>query len=202
MNYLNVAQAAETIGLPKGENNEVFRQTFQEATQIEIPITKDGSLSATSAGKRFSFLRGVDIPARIDEGLIDLGVAGTDAFLEFEKWNNLSTEEIGEAVCRFSVLANKEMGAKLGRLFSGRPTSSMVLLPTSRRRMLNMLAAIKDLPVAAMDLSITGSVEEYANLTGSGAVADIVGTGRTARAQGLDEIEELKKIYTCLGWKR
>lgn len=201
MSYLEFVSSAERIGLPKGEANENYRKTFEQETQLELPITKGRKLSAKSQGRTFFFLRSMDMPARVDEGLIDIGICGTDAFLEYPKRANICSQEIGEIICRFSILAFPRVRQRIDNLLNQRAGYGFMQLPTSRPNMLNLIAAGRDLPFAALDKVITGSVEEYPELTGIGAAADIVSTGETYRDNGLIEVRNIKDIRTTIAWK-
>lgn len=73
----------------------------------------------------------------------------------------------------------------------GRMAGSIMEFPTSNPRMLGTIASARGLSVGPLNLEISGKVEAYASLTGLGRVADIVETGETARANGLQEVYEM-----------
>lgn len=202
MEYLNIVNGAERIGVPNGENNEAYRRTFEAVTGIEIPFTKGRRLDAKSQGRQFFLFKGMDIPARVDDGLIDIGITGTDTILETALWGKIRSQNIGDMICRFSILANPATKDEINRLLTNRPRFSLFELPTSRPRMLNGVASFYDLPFVAMDIEINGCVEAYAEATGVGAVADLVQTGETARANDLEEVYALKEIGTAIVWRR
>lgn len=196
MNYIEIMRGAETIGLPKGENSRAYRRAFQDKSGLEIPITNSGQLSAMSQGRKFFWLRPLDIPARVDEKWLDIGIVGSDAYMEYLYKGRLCARDIGDAACRFSVLArpDKVQAVETAIASDRRYSSSMQPIPTSYPRMLNAIASWRDLPFTALGLDIQGSVEAYAELTGIGVVADIVDTGETAQANNLREVFKLCDI--------
>jgi ATP phosphoribosyltransferase len=182
-------RSAERIALPKGENNETYRRYFSEYTGIEIPMPPSGKLSARAGGQEFFWLRGIDIPGITDKGLVDVGLTGTDAFLDYEGYDNLRNETIGTEVCRLSVLTPPDKFESFRKSMSveRRYIVPMICLPTTRPRALERASCRMYYPFRACKFDISGSVEAYPELIGTNAVADLVKTGKTARANGLEE---------------
>lgn len=197
-NILNTIYSAERIALPKGENGEIFRQNFRSFTNIDIPEPLPRKYSAKAGGKQFFWLRAMDIAMATDRGLVDVGVTGTDGRLEYERDESLKTQTLGSEICRLSILTlpNKVDKFKEFMGVERRFLVPLVWLPTSRPRTLEKISQGRDFPFRACCLPIGGSVEAYAELTGAAAVADLVDSGRTARANGLVEAFKVGGIYT------
>lgn len=193
----NEVLQAERIAIPKGEANEVFRLAFTEWANIEIPEPdQGGGLSASSGGRTFWFLRAMDIPSVAAAGLVDIGVCGTDALYDNEKFEQLRYTTLGEEVCRFSVLTKPEEVGSFRQFMSvdRRYDVPLLRLPTSRPRALERVSRYGDFPFRACLVPIGGSVEAYASLLGARAVADIVDSGDTAKANNLSEAYQLLGI--------
>jgi ATP phosphoribosyltransferase len=188
--------SAERIAVPKGENNEAYRKAFQIVTDLEIPTPKPGKLSARSAGRQFFWLRGIDIPEKVDLGLVDVGLMGTDALLDYENYDNLRSRSLGPTACRFSVLTAPDKVESFRQFMSveRRYLVPMVWMPTSRPRALERISEAQDYPFRACGLKISGSVEAYAELTGAGAIAELTATGTQAAANDLAEAMKLFDI--------
>lgn len=189
-------RSAERIAVPKGENNKAYRSAFQIATDIEIPTPKPGRLSARSAGRDFFWLRGIDIPEKVDRGLVDTGLMGTDALLDYEGYENLRSRSLGPTACRFAVLTPPDKVESFRQFMSveRRYLVLMLWLPTSRPRALERVSEAQDYPFRACELKISGSVEAYAALLGVNAIADLVATGTQAAANDLAEAMKLFDI--------
>ncbi|HWB39495.1 MAG TPA: hypothetical protein VG604_04655 [Candidatus Saccharimonadales bacterium] len=194
---VNEVFASERIALPKGENNEAFRQAFAAYVDFDIPTLSDPRrLSIKSEGREFYWLRGIDIPEKVERGLVDAAVMGTDALLNYKNYEALRSRTIGDPVCKFSVLTAPEDVEKFDELFRKRERRyalPMVWLPTSRPEALERISRWRDLPFRAYDLAISGSVEAYARMVpgNRAAVADLVKEGNTAQANGLAEAMKL-----------
>lgn len=197
-------QSAETIGLPAGERGEAFQRIFTKVTGIEVPQPPPGKLWARAGGQDFVFLRNMDMPDRVQEGLIDVGVFGTDAEYENGDPAKLVIEELSdEELCRFSVLTSPDEVESFRRFMSveRRYAVPTTWLPTSLPRALERAARMYDYPFRACSLKIGGKVEAYARLMGAKALADRVQTLNSARQNGLDEAFKIFPVRVKVGKK-
>jgi ATP phosphoribosyltransferase len=183
-------RAATTIAVAKGNDNVQFRETFAQWADFELPpMPPDDRYDVYSEGKRIYYLRGLDIPDRVAEGDVEVGLTGLDAVMESIYYDQLRTQALGATVCRFSVLTKPEDVDSFRRFMSveRRFLVPMLWLPTSRPVGLERISAARDYPFRACGKKISGAVEAYTAMTGARAVADIVQSGRRSKANGLDE---------------
>lgn len=194
LNYVT----AQTVLIPKGEDNEPCIAAFQAETGIEVPAFPDERLKVQSEGRTFYLLKGEDIPPLLARGFGDVGLAGTDACSEYMlgNWGMLQTRKIGNAMCRFSLLAEKRNAERMRSLIqpSGRMVSAFQVA-SRRPRMLTAVAAQQDLPLVPALPSIRGSEEVIFSLMGLELGAAIVVSGDTALQNDVCEIRTLCDVY-------
>ncbi len=196
MSYKEIANSAERILIPKGEDSERCVTAFEVYADIEVPTFKGEKLEAKSLGRTFFKVKGVDVPLLIARGLADVGTAGTDVCMEYAEQDAIRYTRIGDAMCRFMLLAQEcRIEDIKARLENKDKTKPILTVPTSRPNLLNKLSAWQGLPATALELPLNGSIETMARLTGMGTVADLVETGETARQNGLVEVRRLSYIY-------
>lgn len=183
--------------LPKGDDAAQCREAYQNLTGEEVPNFSDRRLRIFSNNATYWLMKGCDIPGLVADGYADRGIAGTDAMLRYElgSGRQLIRQRIGPEMCRFSLLADS-LSASAARDVLEMPSVTKTLrVVTGEPEILSYIGATKDLPVVDAGISINGSVEAALLLTGADLAADIVQTGRTARAMGLEEIRTLMTIY-------
>lgn len=199
------------ILLPKGEAMEPCTLVCERELGIELPRCDGKKLSSTTEDYDVYWLKPKDICELVGKGLGDLGLVGTDIVLEYVDSSLAKTIDTKipkgtKSMCRFSVLGLVGLGEQRIRSVLNsdqRGGSNTLELPTAYPRMLAGISAARDLPASPyMDVSISGSVEVYANLVGAPGVADLVDTGGTAAKNGLVEIQKLLDIYPELVTRR
>ncbi len=209
-----IAANATTILVPKGEDNQAYREAFSVATDIEIPTFDDRRLRIDAGKRAFYLVKAVDIPSLIsmyrtrDGRAIRprerIGVAGTDVVIE-RSAPAVRSMAIGEEVCRFALLAAAwETRDILAEEQKWNPEWPVI---TSYPRLLTSIAAERKLPLRAADITRwsniypSGSSEIMPELTGVGFVADIVASGATAAKNGKRELSSLMSITPELLWR-
>lgn len=123
----------------------------------------------------FFYLRPRDIATYVGSGALDVGITGRDLLLD----STTQAEEIeplgfGHSTFRFAGPASLREVSELGGL----------RVATSYPGLVGKFLA--DLGVSASIVSLDGAVESAVRLGVADAVADVVSTGATLRAQGLE----------------
>jgi len=106
--------------------------------------------------------------------------------------------KIGEPMCRFSVLAEKDRVGRAKSVINADPryARTALTIPTSRPRLLAEICSWRDLGFVPLEEpQVSGSIESMASLTGIGIVADLVRTGKTAYDNRLQEVYSLCDVY-------
>ena len=167
---------------------------------LRIAVPNKGSLSETAAemlleagytGRRdpraltvadprndveFFYLRPRDIATYVGSGALDVGITGRDLLLDSgSSAVEIATLDFGESTFRFAAAAGRF--SDLGQLAGVRVATSYPGL---------VGAFLADHGVTATLVPLDGAVESAVRLGVADAVADVVSTGSTLRAQGLE----------------
>jgi ATP phosphoribosyltransferase len=206
--WQDMAQAAELIFVPKGKDNKACRIALNELLGIEIPEqTSREEIKIRSQGIDFRYLKANSIPGFIGipdpQNRMRLGVTGSDNCIEQNA--PVRFQELGERMCRFSLLAPIDQVAVMAdQLTISRRLSPTLEAVTSFPRLLSMAAMAKDIPVKPVVLpewlTVSGSIETTLDLLGVPLAADIVNRGETAAKNNLTEIMSLYDVYPAIVW--
>jgi ATP phosphoribosyltransferase len=138
------------------------------------------------------FLPAADIAQYVGEGNVDLGITGKDIIGESEvKIKELMTLGFGQ--CRLALLAPKSDPKKKPIDLSG--SRIVTSFPNLTKKYFDKLDT-KDRKTSIKYVS--GSVEAACGLGLADAIVDLVETGTTAAAAGLEEIETIMQSETVL----
>lgn len=180
-----------TIALSKGRILEDTLPLFARAG-VEPAEDPDASrrliLESADARVRFLVVRAADVPTYVQYGGADLGVAGKDVLLEHGGSGLYEPLDLGIAACRLMVAgpagATIEDGPR-------RPRIATKYVDTTHRYF-----AVKGRQVEIIKLY--GSME-LAPLVGlADWIVDLVDTGRTLQANGLEPLETMTEITSRL----
>jgi ATP phosphoribosyltransferase len=167
---------------------------------LKIAVPNKGSLSETAAemlfeagytGRRdpraltvsdprndveFFYLRPRDIATYVGSGALDVGITGRDLLLDSgSEAVEIASLDFGESTFRFAAAAGR---------FSAVSELEGVRVATSYPGLVGRFLAANG--VTATLVSLDGAVESAVKLGVADAVADVVSTGSTLRAQGLE----------------
>ncbi len=167
---------------------------------LRIAVPNKGSLSETAAemlheagyaGRRdlralsvrderndveFFYLRPRDIATYVGSGALDVGITGRDLLLDSgSSATEIASLDFGQSTFRFAAPAGK---------FTALSDLGGVRVATSYAGLVG--AFLKKAGVHAELVSLDGAVESAVRLGVADAVADVVSTGSTLRAQGLE----------------
>jgi len=128
----------------------------------------------------FLFIRPKDIPAYVTSGVLDLGITGRDLAFENEKpFSELMVLEFGKARFCFAVPEDKDLD--LEDLHGLRIATSYPKLVRNY---------LEPRGIKAEVITLNGAVEISIRLGVADAIADVVQSGRTLKANGLKIIGE------------
>ena len=163
-----------TLALPKGRVMDESLNILQRAG-LALTLNGKGRTLKFDAGDAVIIeMRNSDVPTYVDLGVADAGIVGKDVLVESGR-NVYEPVDLGFQACRLSFIRPKGSSGPVRRVASKYPSVA--------------LSYLRGLGNSAEVIKLSGSVE-LACLTGlADAVVDIVQTGSTLRANGLEEVD-------------
>jgi ATP phosphoribosyltransferase len=131
-------------------------------------------------GLRFLFVKDADVPTYVEYGVADCGIAGRDVLLEAGS-DVYEPLDLGFGRCRLVVA--RPRGARVD------PRSSALRVATKYPRVASAYFLERGVSVEVVRLA--GSVELAPGLGLSDCIVDVVETGGTLEANGLEAVEEV-----------
>jgi len=178
-----------TIALTKGR---ILRETLPLLARAGIEPLDDLATSrklvfATSrAGVRLVVIRGSDVPTYVRHGAADMGVVGKDILLEHGAEGLYEPLDLGIARCRLMTAGPVGWRNKGDRL---RVATKFVNI--TRRHFARQ-------GVHADVIKLYGAMELAPLMNLADLIVDIVDTGNTLRANGMEPLEEIAAISSRL----
>ncbi|MFW2176836.1 MULTISPECIES: ATP phosphoribosyltransferase [unclassified Moraxella] len=178
-----------TLALSKGR---ILKETMPMLAKAGIELLEDVDKSrklifpTTHPDVRVLILRASDVPTYVEHGAADFGIAGKDVLMEHGSSNLYELLDLQIANCRLMT------AGKVG-----------LTLPNRRLRIatkyVNVTRAFFASRGEQVDvIKLYGSME-LAPLVGLGdLIVDVVDTGNTLRANGLEPLEEIAQISSRL----
>lgn len=183
-----------TLALSKGR---IFNETLPllRALGIEPLEHPDDSrklvLPTSMPGLRLLVVRASDVPTYVQCGAADLGVAGSDVLVEHGGEGLYQPVDLGIGRCRMCLAApvGFDLQAQIRR--GGRLTVATKYVETTRRYFASR-------GMHADLIKLYGSIE-LAPLVGlADVIVDLVSTGATLRANGLQAFETISEVSSRL----
>lgn len=178
-----------TIAITKGR---ILEQTLPLLAKLDIKPLDDISSSrklvfeTTRSDIQFVVLRGSDVPTYVQFGAADLAIAGKDVILEHGGEGYYEPLDLKIARCRLMTAALKNRKAVAGRLVVA--TKYVNLAKNFYAEKGRQVEIIK--LYGAMELApIMGLADE---------IVDVVDTGNTLKANGLEPLETIAAISSRL----
>ena len=172
-----------TIALSKGRLLEPSISHLRRAG-IRVPdeILDSRRLTATDPEGRHRFLlvKPVDLPTYLEYGVAAVGICGRDVLMEAEP-DVHQPMDLGFGRCRLVVAGRKDDAVKHANLLS------TTRVATKYPRLAERFFRSRGLPVEVIYLS--GSVELAPGMGLADTIVDLVETGRTLQANGLEILE-------------
>lgn len=165
------------IAVPnKGSLSDTAVQMLAEAGYATRRDTRELTVSDPRNGAEFFYLRPRDIATYVGSGALDVGITGRDLLLDSgSDAAELAPLDFGDSTFRFAGPAGRF--TDLSQLQDKRVATSYVGL---------VGAFLARHGVTAHLIKLDGAVESAVRLGVADAVADVVSTGSTLRAQGLE----------------
>lgn len=162
------------FALPKGRVLPVALERLRRAG-LEVALSDDErALRHDTGSTTVMVMRNADVPTYVDLGVADAGVVGRDVLLEARS-RLYAPVDLGFGVCRISLIRPQGERGPIRRVASKYPNVTS-----------EYLAALGS---SAAVVRLAGNVE-LACLSGlADAVVDVVETGATLRANGLEEVD-------------
>ncbi|NBV74729.1 MAG: ATP phosphoribosyltransferase [Methylococcaceae bacterium] len=178
-----------TIAVSKGRIYEEALPLLAEAgiTPIDDPKkSRKLILDTTRDDVKLVIIRATDVPTFVEYGAADLGIAGKDVLLEHGAESLYEPLDLGIAGCRLMTAARVDAPA-----INGRIRVATKYVKTAQRY-------FADLGVQAEIIKLYGSME-LAPLVGlADCIVDLVDTGNTLKANGLEPRELITHITSRL----
>ncbi|MBI5238317.1 MAG: ATP phosphoribosyltransferase [Deltaproteobacteria bacterium] len=182
-----------TIALPKGRIlKEAVGLFARTGIRIGAMLDDDRRLifEGLAHGLRFMVVRSQDVPAYVEYGAADAGIAGKDVLMEQEK-DIYEPLDLNIGACRMVVAEPAWLGKK------DNPSSwTHVRVATKYPNI--TLRHFLDKGIQVDIIKLYGSIELAPLLGLSERIVDLVQTGETLKKNGLVEVEEIMKISSRL----
>jgi ATP phosphoribosyltransferase len=141
------------------------------------------------------YVRGDDIPQLLKDNVCQLAIVGQNTVREFDFGNGRTSSlvqlrELDFAHCRFSVAVPEHFDYCSPASLHGMKIATSY--PATLRHFLQQQG------VSAAPVKLSGSVEIAPQLGTADAIADIVSTGSTLKANALKEVEVIDRIQAAL----
>ena len=178
-----------TLALSKGR---ILKETLPLLANANIALLEDPDHSrklifpTTHPQVRILILRASDVPTYVENGAADIGVAGKDVLMEHGAHNVYELLDLKIANCRLMTA---------GKVGAVKPTGRLKIATKYTNLTREYFASLGD----QVDvIKLYGSME-LAPLVGLGdLIVDVVDTGNTLRANGLEPLDEICKISSRL----
>ena len=161
----------EKVGIKPTESPETSRKLVFQTSMPEISLL---------------VLRGADVATYVEHGIADIGMLGKDTLLEFPGQNYYEMLDLGLAKCQLMVAGLVDEPPLPRRL-----TVATKFVDTAKRYYAN-------LGVQADIIKLSGAMELAPVMGLSDRIVDIVETGSTLKANGLEPKELIEEISARL----
>jgi len=184
------------IAIPRGRIIEECKEMLLSSTFAPDPLMFDSSLrqlTFSSKDKDINFIkvRAFDACTFVAFGAAQIGIAGEDVIKEFDYSEVYAPLDLNIGHCRISVAALTSLLEK-----EDPETWSNIRIATKYPNISKEFFSNKGIQVDAIKLN--GSMELAPSLNMCRRIVDLVSTGKTLKANGLTEVEEIMKIQSKL----
>lgn len=177
-----------TIALPKGRLGDQTIEVFKRIGLGDGIDDTSRKLIFEDQNQEFSYMlvKPSDVITYVERGVADLGIIGKDSLME-DQADVYELIDLGFGKCRFAVAGKKSMDIQ---------KDEVLKIATKYPNVTKAYFEKKNQPIDIIKLN--GSVE-LAPLVGlSDVIVDIVETGSTLKANGLEILEEMHNISARL----
>ncbi len=177
------------VALPKGRLGEKVLNIFEQAGYTCPEIHDPGRkliFENLEAGIRYFWVKPSDVSIYVERGAADIGVVGKDILLEYSP-DVYELLDLGLGKCRMSVASKKDFRDN---------TERTLRVATTFPNITKNYYAKKSREIDIIKLN--GSIELAPILQLSDVIVDIVETGNTLYANGLEPFEDIVQISARL----
>ncbi len=179
-----------TIAINKGR---IFTETIELLLKAKIlhkaSAKEDRRLAFSSpcGNYRFLVVRSADVPIYVERGAADLGVTGKDSIMEYgASMTFYETMDLGFGKCRMMTAWPKESEKSLGKI---RVATKFVNIAREYFNSQNRQVEV---------IRLSGALEIAPSLGLSDCIVDLVATGETLKANGMEPRELIAEISSRL----
>ena len=178
------------MAITKGRVEQSFCKLMQNAGyDIEPIINKDRKLLIkTNDGLEIVFAKSNDVLKFVNEGITDIGIVGKDTLLESDDNNYEELLDLNTGKCKFCLAAEPS--------YKNIITNKKKVIATKYPKIAKEFFDKRNENIEIVKLN--GSVELGPIIGMADAIVDIVETGNTLKANGLEVVEEICDISTRL----
>jgi len=183
-----VNERTEWLTLAVQKAGRLSEDSLQLLAECGIALNLSGSRSgklrvrASNFPLEVLFVRDDDIPALVNDGIVDVGIVGAN--LIAEKGGQYATlQRLGFSQCRLAIAVPK------GFAYSGTSSLAGARIATSYPRLLSEFLTSNGIEATIHEIS--GSVEIAPSLGLAEAICDLVSSGSTLISNGLVEVETI-----------
>lgn len=182
------------LAVPKGRILGELRPILTAASIQPEPAFDDKDarqlkFSTNVDGLSIIRVRAFDVATFVAFGAAHFGVAGNDVLLEFDYPELYAPVDLGIGVCRVSVAKSKQRETKSA-------LTSHVRIATKYPHITSSYYAKRGLQAECIKLN--GAMELAPSLGLADTIVDLVSTGSTLKANGLEEVEVLHHVTSRL----
>jgi ATP phosphoribosyltransferase len=177
------------IALAKGRLLEPSLKIFESLGYDTREIRESRKLVVENRGARFLLAKPMDVPIYVEYGAADVGIVGQDALRE-SGVNVYEPLALDYGHCRLMVAGKPEYRDAEWRMIAG------LRVATKYPRVAQNFFAARGLSVEIIE--VYGSVELAPAVGLADLIVDVVDTGRTLRANGLVELEQVLQSQAAL----
>jgi len=178
-----------TIALAKGRLLEPSLKIFDALGYDTREIRESRKLVVENRGARFLLAKPMDVPIYVEYGAADAGIVGQDALRE-SGVNVYEPLALDYGHCRLMVAGKPDYRDAEWRMIAG------LRVATKYPRVAQKFFAARGLSVEIIE--VYGSVELAPAVGLADLIVDVVDTGRTLRANGLIELEQVLQSQAAL----
>lgn len=173
-----------TIALQKGRVERIFYQKLLKKEIIKQPILDSRKLKIQISNDiEIILLKSIDVIKFVENGYASIGVVGSDVLEEFNFDNFVEMLDLNTGLCHFALAALPNTSMQDIKIVASK-------YPIISKKILN------DLNLNCSIVKMEGSLELAPLVNYADAIIDIVETGETLRANGLQIVKLLHKIST------
>ena len=177
------------LALPKGRVYEDFMPLLEKtqfAIKDDVKKSRKMLLDTKHPSVKVLIIRGWDVPTYITSGAAHIGIVGKDILMEKEEEEFVELADLGLGKCRLSLAGYEDVLTGSARL------KIATKYPKSSTKFMNSIGIQPEI------IYLNGAQEIAPVLGLSDAIIDLVDTGKTLTANGLNEIKTIADISTRL----